>query len=58
MIGYARSLFSPDPYIRELKYDTGVSLCAMVAELPVRFDIAYGDEGMNMWVMIKHPFDF
>ncbi len=44
--------------LKELKYDAGVSLRAMVAELPVRFDIAYGDEGMNMWVMIKHPFDF
>ncbi|MEA1954369.1 MAG: hypothetical protein U9O24_08265 [Campylobacterota bacterium] len=44
--------------LQDLKYDVGVSLRAMVAELPVRFDIAYGEEGSNMWVMIKQPFDF
>ena len=44
--------------LTDLKYDAGLSLRAMVAQLPVRFDIAYGDEGANMWVMIQHPFDF
>lgn len=44
--------------LTDLKYDVGISLRAMVAQLPVRFDIAYGDEGVNMWVMIQHPFDF
>jgi len=44
--------------LQDLKYDVGVSLRAMVAELPVRFDVAYGDEGTNMWVMIQQPFDF
>ena len=44
--------------LTDLKYDAGISLRAMVAQLPVRFDIAYGDEGANMWVMIQHPFDF
>jgi len=44
--------------LTDLKYDVGISLRAMVAQLPVRFDIAYGDEGANMWVMIQHPFDY
>ena len=44
--------------LTDLKYDVGISLRAMVAQLPVRFDVAYGDEGANMWVMIQHPFDF
>ena len=44
--------------LTDLKYDAGISLRAMVAQLPVRFDIAYGDEGANMWVMIQHPFDY
>lgn len=44
--------------VTDLKYDVGISLRAMVAQLPIRFDIAYGDEGTNMWVMIQHPFDY
>lgn len=44
--------------LEDLKFDVGVSFRAMVAELPVRFDVAYGDEGTNMWVMIQQPFDF
>ena len=44
--------------LTDLKYDVGLSLRAMVAQLPIRFDIAYGDEGPNMWVMIQQPFDF
>jgi hypothetical protein len=44
--------------LTDLKYDVGISLRSMVAQLPVRFDVAYGDEGANMWVMIQHPFDF
>ena len=41
-----------------IKYDVGVSLRAMVVELPIRFDIAYGSEGTNMWFMFNQPFDF
>ncbi len=44
--------------LTDMKYDVGLSLRAMVAELPVRFDVAYGEEGVNMWVMYKQPFDF
>jgi len=44
--------------LSEMKYDVGISLRAMVAELPVRLDVAYSDEGTNMWVMIQQPFDF
>ncbi len=44
--------------LKDLKYDAGISIRAMAAELPVRFDVAVSDEGLNMWVMIRHPFDF
>jgi hypothetical protein len=43
--------------LRDLKYDVGLSLRAFAAEVPVRLDVAYGDEGVNVWVMVKHPFD-
>ena len=44
--------------LTDMKYDVGLSLRAMAAQLPVRFDVAYGEEGVNMWVMINQPFDF
>jgi len=40
----------------DLKYDVGVSLRALTAKVPMRFEVAYGEEGVNMWVMIKQPF--
>ncbi len=44
--------------ISDMKYNVGISLRALVAQLPVRFDVAYGEEGTNMWLMINQPFDF
>lgn len=44
--------------LTDMKYDVGISLRAMAAQLPVRFDIAYGNEGASAWVMINQPFDF
>jgi len=44
--------------LRDMKYDVGLSLRSMVAGLPLRFDVAYGQEGTNMWLMINQPFDF
>jgi len=44
--------------LHHMKYDVGISLRALVAKLPVRFDVAYGDEGTNVWLMINQPFDF
>jgi outer membrane protein assembly factor BamA len=41
---------------KDLKYDVGFSLRALAANLPVRFEMAFGDEGSNMWVMLKQPF--
>lgn len=40
----------------DMKYDVGFSLRALAASVPVRFDIAYGEEGSSMWVMLKQPF--
>jgi hypothetical protein len=44
--------------LSNLKFDAGIGIRAMAAELPVRLDIGVSDEGVNMWVMIHHPFDF
>lgn len=44
--------------LTDLKYDVGISLRALAAQLPVRLDIAYGEEGVNAWVMVNQPFDF
>ena len=49
---YSTELFS------DMKYDVGISLRALAAELPIRLDVAYGDEGTNFWVMVYQPFDF
>ncbi len=43
--------------LSDMKYDVGVSLRAMVAKLPIRFDVAHGSEGTNMWLMVNQPFD-
>ncbi len=39
-----------------LKWDVGMSLRALAANLPIRYDLAYGAEGLNMWVMINETF--
>ena len=44
--------------LSDLKYDVGISLRAMAATVPVRFDVAYSDEGTQVWVMVFQPFDF
>ncbi len=44
--------------LTDLKYDAGIGIRAMAAELPIRMDVGMGDEGVHMWVMIHQPFDF
>lgn len=44
--------------LSDMKYDVGISLRALAAKLPVRLDVAYGEEGTNIWVMVNQPFDF
>ena len=44
--------------LSDIKYDVGLSLRALVAQLPMRFDVAYGEEGANIWLMVNQPFDF
>ncbi|MBL0721819.1 MAG: BamA/TamA family outer membrane protein, partial [Sulfurovum sp.] len=62
VVGFVEAGAVSDDYdsnlVSDMKFDVGLSLRAMAAELPIRFDVAYGDEGVNMWVMIQHPFDF
>ncbi len=40
----------------DMKYDVGLSIRALAAKLPVRFEFAVGDEGPNMALMIKQTF--
>lgn len=42
----------------DMKYDVGISLRALVSELPVRLEVAYGEEGTYVWLMAQQPFDF
>ena len=42
--------------LEDMKYDLGLSLRILAARMPVRFEMAYGSEGSNMWIMIKQPF--
>lgn len=44
--------------MNDMKYDVGLSLRTLAAQLPVRFDVAYGEESWNLWLMINQPFDF
>ncbi|MFC2073582.1 BamA/TamA family outer membrane protein, partial [Campylobacterota bacterium] len=44
--------------LSEMKYDIGVSLRAMIEGIPVRLEVATGDEGANVWLMVNQPFDF
>jgi len=41
---------------KDLKYDVGFSIRALAATVPVRFEMAMGNEGATMWVMLKQPF--
>ena len=44
--------------LSDMKYDVGISLRTLAAQLPIRIDVAYGEEGANLWVMVNQPFDF
>lgn len=41
---------------KDIKFDYGVGLRAMMAGLIVRTDLAVSKEGSNLWVMVDHPF--
>jgi len=42
--------------LTDMKYDVGFSLRALAAKVPVRFEMAFGEEGSTMWVMLQQPF--
>lgn len=44
--------------LSDMKYDVGIGLRAMVEGLPIRLDVAQGEEGTYMWLMVQQPFDF
>ncbi len=42
--------------LSDMKFDVGFSVRALAAKVPVRFEMAFGDEGSAMWVMLNQPF--
>ena len=40
----------------DMKYDVGMSLRALAAKVPIRFEFAYGGEGSSMWMMVGQTF--
>ncbi|PKF60200.1 hypothetical protein CW745_16135 [Psychromonas sp. psych-6C06] len=42
--------------LSDMKYDVGFSVRALASKVPVRFEMAFGDEGSAMWVMLQQPF--
>ncbi len=42
--------------LSDMKYDVGFSIRALAAKVPVRFEMAFGEEGSAMWFMLKQPF--
>jgi len=56
-VGRVHDQYSFD-LLSDMKYDVGISLRALAAQLPIRIDIAYGEEGVNGWIMVNQPFDF
>lgn len=62
LVGFVEAGRVHDQYnfdlLSEMKYDVGISLRAMVEEIPIRLEVATGDEGTNVWLMINQPFDY
>lgn len=42
--------------LSDMKYDVGFSIRALAAKVPVRFEMAFGEEGSAMWFMLQQPF--
>jgi hypothetical protein len=48
--------YDADLFFEDWKSDAGFSLRALTGGIVVRMDVAFSDEGSNMWVMVGHPF--
>ncbi|WP_258405076.1 BamA/TamA family outer membrane protein [Shewanella psychrotolerans] len=55
-VGRVGESYRASELLKDVKYDYGVSLRAMMAGLVVRTDIAQSEEGTNLWIMVDHPF--
>jgi len=55
-VGRVAPHYELDTLFSDMKYDVGFSIRALAAKLPVRFDMAFGQEGSTMWVMVQQPF--
>jgi hypothetical protein len=42
--------------LSDMKYDLGFSIRALAAKVPVRFEMAFGEEGSAMWFMLQQPY--
>ena len=54
--GRVHSKYRLATLVQNMKYDVGFSLRALAAKVPLRFDMAFGEEGSSMWVMVQQPF--
>ncbi|EAS41608.1 hypothetical protein P3TCK_19335 [Photobacterium profundum 3TCK] len=55
-VGRVAEQYELDSLLSDMKYDVGFSLRALAANVPVRFEMAFGEEGSAMWVMLNQPF--
>ncbi|MEI6897018.1 MAG: BamA/TamA family outer membrane protein [Psychromonas sp.] len=55
-VGRVAENYDLSELLTDMKYDVGFSLRALAAKVPVRFEVAYGEEGSAMWFMLKQPF--
>lgn len=55
-IGRVAGKYDVTELFTDMKYDAGFSIRALAAKVPVRFDMAFGEEGSSMWFMVNQPF--
>lgn len=55
-VGRVAPKYDVSELFTDMKYDVGFSFRALAAKLPIRFDMAFSEEGTNMWFMINQPF--
>lgn len=48
--------YSTDLFIKDLKWDVGLSFRVMAYRMPLRLDWAVSEEGQTIWAMFEQPF--
>ena len=55
-VGRVAEKYQLSTLLTDMKYDVGFSVRALAAKVPVRFEMAFGEEGSAMWFMLEQPF--